>query len=122
MDEGGKIKQLPIKRRDVGIAGALIVLAQLFSDFKASHNVSSEILKFREEFQSSKLEREQFFVRKSELDSLGHKLEKINDQLFQLSQQVVSLRTFLKSKYNYTSKFYKPTDDFLAFKSDMRDF
>lgn len=97
-------KTLPIKKRDLGIAGAIVVLAELLSNFQSSQNVATEIVKFREEFAASNLEREQFFVRKSELGNLSIKLDKANDQLTKLNDQVVSLRVFIKSKYGYSAQ------------------
>jgi hypothetical protein len=101
MYEGEKKPTIPIKRRDVGIAGLVIVLAEIASNFQSSSNVASEIVKFKEEFQASKVEREIYFVRKTELEALSNKLEKLTDQLSILNNQVVSLRTFLKSSYGY---------------------
>jgi len=90
-----------IKRRHIGFAGAAIVLAEALSNFKSSEKVSNEILKFKEDFQASKVEREQYFVRKEELNKLSQKMDKVNDQLVELHTQVASLRSYLKNEGGY---------------------
>jgi hypothetical protein len=107
MEEGskhGSSRPSSIKRRDIGIAGAAIMLAEALSNFQSSKNVSTEIVKFKEEFQQSRVDREQFFVRKTEIEALNLKLDKMSDQIAELSNQVTSLKTYLKSKWGYSAK------------------
>jgi hypothetical protein len=105
-------KQIPIKRRDIGVAGAAIVVAEVLSNFQSSQNVASEIQKFKEEFQASKVEREQFFVRKAEVEKISTKLDQVSDQITQLNTQVVSLKSFLKNRYGYSAMSEDEPDPF----------
>lgn len=90
-----------IKRRDLGIAGTLIVLFQSFISFQSSQNISAQFEKLEQQIQDSKVHTEQFFVRKEEMDNVSKKLEKMNDQLTRLNNKVISLRSFLKDRFKY---------------------
>lgn len=81
----------PVKRRDMGIAGFVVVVSQLASSFQSSQNVATEIVKFREEFHKSLLDREEFFVRKTEITNLISRLDEMNDHMIKLTEQVRTL-------------------------------
>jgi hypothetical protein len=86
------------KNKDYSLPGAiLIVISQLFSSFQSSDQISKEIDKFRNEFQQSLVDRETFFVRKTELADISRKIDKINNQLGRMTEQIKTL----KSVYSY---------------------
>lgn len=91
----------PIKRRDMGIAGALIVISQFISSFQSSQSVSSEISKFKEDFNQLKVDREQYFVRKTDLAPVLTKLDSLNEQLVKLNEKVASLKRVVRDNYGY---------------------
>lgn len=86
------LKQMPLKRRDVGLAGAIIILSQFLSGLQSSNKVSDEIIKFKDEYHQSQVDLEKFFVRKSELSKVVKKLDKMNDQLVQMNEKIESMK------------------------------
>lgn len=91
----------PIGRKDLSLAGALIVLSQVFSSVQSSQNISTELSHFKDEFRESLLEREKYFVRKSDLQSLLVKLDSMNEQLTKVNEQLNNLRTYVRENVSY---------------------
>lgn len=89
----------PLKKRDMGIAGALIVLTQVLTNFHSSETVTDRIEELQKEFRQSLVDREQYFVRKIEIRDLSSKIEKVNGELIQIKNQVTSLKALLKDDY-----------------------
>ncbi len=81
-----------VKKRDMGLAGAIIVISQLISNVQSSNKVSDEIIKFKDEYHQSQVDLEKFFVRKSELSKVVKKLDKMDDRLSQMNQKIESLK------------------------------
>ncbi len=82
-----------IRKTDMSLPGALlIVVSQLFSSFQSSDNISKEIEKFRNEFQQSIVDRETFFVRKTELSTIIGKIDQLNSKLIKMSEQIKNLK------------------------------
>ncbi len=94
-------KPPPIRRKDVGIAGAVIVLSQLLSSFQSSQTVTTQMGHLQEEFQQLKVDRELYFVRKADIVPLTEKLDKLNDKLISINENVSVIKRFLKD-----NKFY----------------
>lgn len=70
-----------IKKTDVGLAGAVIVLAQVLASFQSSKNLSEEMDKLRSDFRALKSEQEVYFVKREELNKVSIKLDKLAKQL-----------------------------------------
>lgn len=106
MGIGDPGKVAPIRRKDFGIAGALIVLSQLLSSFQSSQNVSKEIEKVKDDFNESLIEREEFFVRKTDIVAMTSKLDQMNEQLIKVNEQLNSLKSYVKDNFalNKTEK------------------
>lgn len=91
-----------VRPKDFSLTGAILIVAsQLFSSFKSSENISQEIEKFRHEFQQSLIDRETYFVRKTELTSIGKKIDVLNSKMIKLTEQINSLK----------SEYYSSSDD-----------
>lgn len=88
-----------LKRRDLGIAGAIIALSQLIGSFQNAHSVTSEIAKFKEEFQQSQIDREEFFVRKTDVAALSDKMDKMNENLVRMNEQIKVLKSFMRQDF-----------------------
>lgn len=85
-------------RKDLSLTGAiLIVISQLFSSFQSSETITKEISKFREEFQQSILDRETYFVRKTELAQIFKKMDQMNTKLIRMSEQIKNMTPDLYS-------------------------
>lgn len=73
------------KRRDIGITGALVVVIQALASYSSSNSISTQVESLREQVIQAKLEREEFFVRKTEMKSemkyLSAKMDKLSDQI-----------------------------------------
>lgn len=90
-----------IKRLDFGIAGAFIIASQIGTSLQSSKSISLEISKVKEELERSVTDREQYFVRKTDVASIISKIEDMNDQLIRLNEQVTSLKSYVKENYAY---------------------
>jgi hypothetical protein len=83
-----------ISRTKFGFPGALIiVVSQLFSSFKSSENISKEIEGFRAEFQQSLVDREIYFVRKTELVGIDSKIDRLNEKILRIGEQIRTIKT-----------------------------
>lgn len=94
------LKDFPVGRRDLGIVAVVIIMSQLTSSLHSTQDVSSEIGKFKDEFRQSLLDRETYFVRKSDISSLASKIDQLNEHLLKLSQKVQFIQNDLKD-YSY---------------------
>lgn len=82
----------PARRRDMSIASVVIVVAQII----ASKTVTRDLDLFKDEFQRSQMDREEFFVRKTELSALISKLDHLNDQMIIMGEEIRSLKSTLE--------------------------
>ncbi len=89
----------------MGLAGAVIVISQFLSNFQSSQTVSSEIVKFKEEFQESIVDREKFFVRKTDISPVLAKLDLLNVQLVKLNEKVSSLKRAVKENNSFEEAY-----------------
>lgn len=81
------------KGTDFSLPGAiLIVVSQLFASFQSSDQISKEIEKFRKDFQQSLIDRETYFVRKTELSLIGKKIDGLNSRVIRMSEQINTLK------------------------------
>lgn len=101
-----------VSKRDLGVVGIVIALIQLGIGLASSQNVNHEFSKSREDFNQLRLEREQFFVRKSEFESMSNKMDQIKTQMEALNLQVYSLKTFLKTRYGYSAAYSNSKPNF----------
>lgn len=85
-------QQSPLRKRDMGLAGAIIVLAQVLSSFQTSRNLSNEMDQLKSEFQIVRFEQEKYFVKKKELKNVIVKLDSMKVQLAGIRQQLRSIR------------------------------
>lgn len=95
MDEDDGIFNL--KRWELGIAGSILVLSQTISHYQLSNSIQDDLNELKQSVQQSQVDRETYFVRKSELSVISTKIDKLTDQ-------VTSLRAFIKTTYNYDAQ------------------
>lgn len=96
-----------VKRRDFGIAGFMIVVSQLLSTLKSSQDISHDLARFKDDLEKSVLEREQFFVRKTEIASVSNKLDLVNEQLIRMNEQLKFLKNVVKQEYSMNEKHHR---------------
>lgn len=72
---------LPIKRADMGIVGAVVVALQIFYSSQSNQSIHEELSKL-------KLDQEQYFARKADLSPIIQRLDKMSDQLLSISNKV----------------------------------
>lgn len=77
------------KRSDIGIAGTVLLVTQVIASQQSTQTVSKQIEELRQEIQKSIVDREEYFVRKTELNS---RLDGINLQLQKIQEQVDSMK------------------------------
>lgn len=85
------------KRWEMGVASAIMVLAQAVSHYRISSTLEDEVEKIRTAVQQNQVDRETFFVRKTELAVISSKLDQIGDR-------VTSLKSFIKTTYGYDAQ------------------
>lgn len=90
-----------LRRKDLGICGTLIILFQCLVSFQSHQSVSEKLESLEDDLRDSKTHVEEFFVRKTEMENMSNKLEKVNEQLGSINVKVVSLRAFLKDQFKY---------------------
>jgi predicted translin family RNA/ssDNA-binding protein len=81
----------PVKRGEIGIAGALIILSQAITSFQSTQSISKDMQELHNELEMSKREMIEF-VRKSDFISLSIKSDKISDQLKNLKIDLNELK------------------------------
>jgi hypothetical protein len=89
-----------IKRRDMGIAGAIIVLSQAVTSLQSSHSISGQVEELKTQLETSKIEREQYFVRKTELVTVVAKIDKLSDQVSDLKNNFSRFQIEMQDKYS----------------------
>lgn len=93
----------PLKKRDMGIAGAIIVLSQVISNFQSSKSISEEFKDLKNQFIQLQLDQEKYFVKKSDMKKVVSQLDKMNEELSKINDQIESIRD--------TTAFLEPFDD-----------
>lgn len=96
-----------LKRTDMGLTGAVIILCQVISSFQSSRNLSQEIDQLKSAFHEEKAEHEKYFVKKEELGEVSLKLDKMSKRLFVIQKQIKNLNfvssdseTIIGCRYN----------------------
>lgn len=85
-DQPDKLKLL--LRKDLGIAGTVVVLSQLITSFQSQQTVTERIDKLSETIQVMRLDVEQFFVRKTDLQNLSHKIDQLSEQVAHIKEHL----------------------------------
>lgn len=78
-----------LNRRDVGIAGALVILAQAITSSQSTSSINDQLEELRKSILMAKIEREQYFVRKEELRLVVQKIDKITEKLSVVEARLV---------------------------------
>ncbi len=100
-NESEKSKTGHLKKKDLGIAGLALVLSQFGSSLQGTDRISREISQFKDEFHQSILEREQFFVRKTDLLALNGRFDRLDAKLDALTLRVSKINIPNRSTYQY---------------------
>lgn len=74
--------------KDVTIVGAVMVVAQAISGAQTSVTVQHKLEDLALQFQESQLEREKYFVRKSDVALLAEKIDQLKNQISSLNQKM----------------------------------
>lgn len=86
----------PLKRKDLGLVGGLMVSVQALTSFLASQTVSNDIDALRKEIFEVRINQEQYFVRKPEMGVVSDKLDAMSAQLTDLKDQVSALKIVIQ--------------------------
>ncbi len=71
------------------------MLAEAASNFQSSRSVSTEVVKMRDELTIMKVERDAYFVKKTELIGVMKKIDKMNDRIVKIDSKLNSVKKFL---------------------------
>ncbi len=77
-----------LNKVEFGIAGAIVLLSQSLTSFYSSDKITREIASFKEQFNKSLVDREQFFVRKTDIAPFLSKLDEMKEQLVLLNEKM----------------------------------
>jgi hypothetical protein len=91
----------PLRRKDVGLVGAILVGIQAFVSISGAHVVSEQVESFRKELVDIRLAQEQFFVRKTELGMLSEKLDHMSSEISNLKEQVSGMKVLLQQEVSF---------------------
>ncbi len=75
-----------VKRKDLGIAGTLIILSHAFANYQTNKTITNDIASLHDEIQEMRLENEKYFIRRIEVEILASKMDKMNEKLVKLTQ------------------------------------
>jgi len=107
-----------VKRRDIGIAGALIILSQAITSSQSSNSITNQIDELRNQLIQLKVDREQYFVRKDELKKVINKLDKMQVDIATINEQIKWLRHMAELDTRYDEEvvgcLYERRDDGLG--------
>ena len=70
-----------VGRRELGIAGALIIAAEILSSGYSNRDLSSKLDALQKTVVETRIEREQFFVRKTELVRISKQIEDLTKKV-----------------------------------------
>lgn len=87
-----KNQTIPLRRRDMGLTGAIIVLAQVLSSFQANRNLSQDIEDLKSQIHQAKEDRQKYFVKKEEFQAVVITLDKMADQLDDINKEIKSIK------------------------------
>lgn len=89
-----------LRRRDIGLFGALIIGVQLFTNFQTYQSVISEILHIKEEFSGSLVEQERNIASKLELTEMSNKLDTIIEQVISIDKALNTIRVHIEGNFS----------------------
>lgn len=81
----------PLKKRDLGLAGIVVVICQTLTNYHSSGNVSDQVRELRLDLEDLRMHQEKHFVRKEEIKSLELKLDDLKSQVIKLNGQIDKL-------------------------------
>lgn len=87
-------------KKKLGVAGAIIVATQGITSVYSAKTLSDRVDDMKAAMVAGRLEREQYFVRKTEFDALVVKLDKLSDQVTGVREQIAGLRGQIEDKYS----------------------
>lgn len=82
------------KRKDLGIASAVLVLSQIVSVYNSSHNLSAQIDELKTSIDNVQSNQELYFVKKEEMKKVSYKLDAMNEQLIQIQRELRFIKNF----------------------------
>lgn len=90
-------KEIKTNRKELGIAGSLVVITQIMTSVGSSQALSDKIDKLNYDIHLLRVEREQYFVRKSDIHQLSSKIDQLSDDVVRVKEQINSLKRHIGS-------------------------
>lgn len=87
-------------RRQIGIASALIVLSQTITSFQSTDTISKQIREIQADLAASKVEREEYFVRKTELAALLTKIDSMSTEVSRVKEKLSAIQSRMEQTYS----------------------
>src|SRR4051812_36599657 len=85
----------PLRRRHMGLAGAIIIVSQIITQYFSNHNSSKNI---SEEIKEIRADQEKYFVKKDELQSVSIKIDKIRNDLSEMDSKIRFIKRYVSNE------------------------
>lgn len=76
------------RRRDMGIAGAVVILSQVLTNYQSTNTVATEIRELKDAIQDIRKEQRTTFARKEQLKSLETSMDEVKSELQEIKKQI----------------------------------
>jgi hypothetical protein len=84
----------PLRRRHMGLAGGIIIVSQIITQYFSSSHSTKNIY---EEVRQIRSDQEKFFVKKEELESVSHKLDRLRKDLSEMDDRIKFIKRYVSS-------------------------
>ena len=78
-------------KKELGISSLVVIIAQVISTFQGTGSVQNEIKELKKEIHESSIERERFFVRKSDIEPMKVKIDSVHLELSDINRKITRL-------------------------------
>lgn len=97
-----------VRRKDLGIAGSIIIIAEAVSNFRSTTFVQREIMKLRDDLYTLQQDHTRTFAQKSDLVPMSEKIDSLDRKLIGLDKKITALREVISEEgyesMNYTTE------------------
>lgn len=78
-------------RKDIGIAGLIVIATQGLTTYKTNDHITQQVDELRAQIGQSSLDREQYFLRKTDFQSMSQKIDKLSESVAKMEEKLSSI-------------------------------
>lgn len=79
------------RRQDMTIAGAVVIISQVLTNYQSTTTVATEIKELREAIQSIRTEQQNTFAKKEQVKAISSSMEDVKSDLQEIKKQIKML-------------------------------